>query len=594
MMKKMKTMKCILNTIILSLSMTLMSCGDFLEVKPQDIITVDDFWNEKGDVENAIAACYSAMTSYGFLSRMMIWGEFRSENVVNNGHLDKDVNLENVLKESLTASNAYTSWADFYNVINRCNIAIEYAPKVANVDPAYDRTTLKAHLAELTALRSLCYFYLIRTFKDVPYYTYPFISDDQQLYIPATPFENVLDSIIISLEQVKDDAIRKYPKTSDMTKMYQTGRITQDAIHAMLCDMYLWKKDYANCIKYADLVIEAKKKAAEEDEDRIRKQDFSEFNGYPLIATKYQGYGNMFGNAFTSIFIEGNSSESIFELCFVKGSEGTKPSNEAASIFYSGQPTPYVKPSEYVSSDLSLSIPQIFSNKYDGRAYENFRFTGGSSDPTPSAVNKYVTSTIVQMGDPNTNSFYTVGLWGTVYPYYFKDNVYYARNKSNYIVYRLTDIMLLKAEALTQMMADDASTLSETDVDLRNRAFDLVTAINKRSLYQSVLKDTLIVTNYPSKELITNLVYDERERELMFEGKRYFDLVRRAQREGNTKYLRTKVRLKSTDNASVIDSKLTRMDAIYWPYNLDELKVNGYLKQNPAFGSGENGSFDRN
>ena len=74
MMKKMKTMKCILNTIILSLSMTLMSCGDFLEIKPQDVITVDDFWNEKSDVENAIAACYSAMTSYGFLSRMMIWG----------------------------------------------------------------------------------------------------------------------------------------------------------------------------------------------------------------------------------------------------------------------------------------------------------------------------------------------------------------------------------------------------------------------------------------------------------------------------------------------------------------------------------------
>lgn len=592
MMKKMKTMKCILNTIILSLSMTLMSCGDFLEIKPQDVITVDDFWNEKSDVENAIAACYSAMTSYGFLSRMMIWGEFRSENVINNGNINEDVNLENVLTESLTASNAYSSWADFYTVINRCNVAIMYAPKVAAVDPAYDQTTLKAHLAELTALRSLCYFYLIRTFKDVPYYEEPFISDDQQLYLPATSFETVLDNIIASLEQVKGDAIEKYPKSSTDAGMYQTGRITKESIYAMLCDMYLWKKDYVNCVKYADLVIEAKKKAADEDEDRIRKQDFSEFNGYPLIATKYQGYSNMFGNAFTSIFIDGNSSESIFELCFVKGSEGTKPSNGPVSNFFGGRPVPFVKPSDYVSSDISLSSPLIFSNKYDGRAYENFRFTGGSSDPTPSGINKYVSSTTVALGDPNTNSFHTSGSWGRPYPVY--GDKYDSRNKSNYIVYRLTDIMLLKAEALTQMMADDASTLSETDVDLRNRAFDLVTAINKRSLYQSVLKDTLIVTNYPSKELITNLVYDERERELMFEGKRYFDLVRRAQREGNTKYLRTKVRLKSTDNASVIDSKLTRMEAIYWPYNLDELKVNGYLKQNPAFGSGENGSFDRN
>ena len=34
------------------------------------------------------------------------------------------------------------------------------------------------------------------------------------------------------------------------------------------------------------------------------------------------------------------------------------------------------------------------------------------------------------------------------------------------------------------------------------------------------------------------------------------------------------------------------MDAIFWPYNIDELKVNKNLKQNPAFGSGESGNYD--
>jgi hypothetical protein len=33
------------------------------------------------------------------------------------------------------------------------------------------------------------------------------------------------------------------------------------------------------------------------------------------------------------------------------------------------------------------------------------------------------------------------------------------------------------------------------------------------------------------------------------------------------------------------------MDAIYWPYNVNELKVNANLVQNPAFGSGENDSY---
>lgn len=579
------------NTIISAIVaiLSLSSCSDFLEVAPQNVITLEQFWNEKGDVENAIAGCYSGMQSYGFLSRVMIWGEFRSENVINNGTIEKDVNLERVLKENLTANNSYTSWADFYSIINRCNIAMLYAPEVAAKDPAYNPTELRAHIAELTAIRSLCYFYLIRTFRDVPYSEEAFLGDDQRFALPATPFAQVLDNLIASLEQVKDDAIQKYPETKTN---YQTGRMTQQAIYALLCEMYLWKKDYTNCIRYADLIIEAKKKEAKESEDRTVERDFSEFNGYPLIATKYNGFTNSFGNAFTSIFVNGGSSETIFELTFDKGSEGNMPSNGPVSDFFGGRPEPYVKPSDYVAADISLTTPVIFSNKYDGRAYENFRFAGGSSDPTPNAINKYTVSTSVTLGDPNANSFYSSGSWGTVYPTF--GNNYESRNKSNYIFYRLTDIMLLKAEALTQMMEDSVSSLSEKDIDLRNQAFDLVTAINKRSLYQPTLKDTLKITNYPSKETITNLVYDERERELIYEGKRYYDLVRRTLREGNTKYLRTKVRLKSTENGSVIDSKLTRIEAIYWPYNLDEIKANTNLVQNPAFGSGENSSYDQN
>jgi hypothetical protein len=101
------------------------------------------------------------------------------------------------------------------------------------------------------------------------------------------------------------------------------------------------------------------------------------------------------------------------------------------------------------------------------------------------------------------------------------------------------------------------------------------------------------MNNFASKSLITNLVYDERERELMFGGKRFFDLVRRSRRDGNTNYLRTKVPNKSASSATIIQNSFTKMDRIYWPYNLEELKVNKNLVQNSAFGSGENGSYDK-
>ena len=107
-------------------------------------------------------------------------------------------------------------------------------------------------------------------------------------------------------------------------------------------------------------------------------------------------------------------------------------------------------------------------------------------------------------------------------------------------------------------------------------------------------KDTLVLKNYKTKEAITNLVYEERHRELMFEGKRYYDLVRRSRREGNTEYLAAKCSNKDTNLQSIIQSKMKKMDAIYWPYNLDEIKVNPYLKQNSAFGSGESSSIEAN
>ena len=186
-------------------------------------------------------------------------------------------------------------------------------------------------------------------------------------------------------------------------------------------------------------------------------------------------------------------------------------------------------------------------------------------------------------------------MWSNQYETYYNGKDYESRNKANFIFYRLSDIMLLAAEATAQMISQESGDLtSESDIEKRNYAFSLVNAVNKRSIAQQELKDTLVMTNYNTKETITDLVYEERHRELMFEGKRYFDLVRRSQRDGNTTYLAKKCANKDANLQSIIESKMKKMDAIYWPYNLNELKVNPYLIQNSAFGSGENSSYEAN
>ena len=152
--------------------------------------------------------------------------------------------------------------------------------------------------------------------------------------------------------------------------------------------------------------------------------------------------------------------------------------------------------------------------------------------------------------------------------------------------------MLLKAEALTQKLQEgsDQATIEHNNPILA-QAFSLVNAVNKRSVCQTNLTDTLVASDHLTKEQMDNLVFRERQRELMFEGKRWYDLVRHARRDGNTSFLAQAALRKVTTGSSLIAVKLQKMDAIYWPINNEEMKVNPNLRQNPAFASGENESY---
>ena len=121
----------------------LSSCSDFLEIEPQNEIILEKFWNEKADVNTILAGCYSGMQEGNVIKRMMVWGEFRSDNIGPGSNTQQDGNLEKILKENIDAKNSYTNWESFYTVINRCNTLIKYAPGVAAIDPAYMRVSCR-------------------------------------------------------------------------------------------------------------------------------------------------------------------------------------------------------------------------------------------------------------------------------------------------------------------------------------------------------------------------------------------------------------------------------------------------------------------
>lgn len=235
-------------------------------------------------------------------------------------------------------------------------------------------------------------------------------------------------------------------------------------------------------------------------------------------------------------------------------------------------------PSDFVTNDISDGQFAVFTNRYDTRSYENiFRRSA-----TQFVVAKYAS----QDASVNiTSNPYTVS----------GQNNRWTQDRchANWVIYRLTDVMLMKAEALIlQINTNENGNLSDED-NLRLRtAFTLVDAVNRRSYGYSQTASALTYSKYSSKSAMLNLIYDERNRELMFEGKRWFDLVRRSMREGNTNYLISQAGRKYTNNKTAAESKLSKLDAIFWPYHEDELKVNKNLTQNPAYGSDDHSIFD--
>ena len=567
------------------------SCADFLEIKDQREIILEDFWNEKADVENIVTGCYSALQEADARKRMMIWGEFRSDNIMSGNNINSDGNLYNILKENITAKNSYTTWVNFYDVINRCNTVLKYAPDVAAKDPAYTEGDLKANIAEVVALRSLCYFYLIRTFRDVPFSREAFTDDDQKMDLPATPFNEVLNNIINDLESVKGDAVKRYPVTKDR---YQTGRITQDAINAMLCEMYLWAGDYDNCIKYADIVIASKKDYAKEYDKKYRRTGSNSeaiiekrLNGFPLIYDNLQGttFGTPYRTIFTDADREFAAREVIFELNYDSSPSSTgMPANSAISSFYGNERSEVglVTASSYIDGETQEPTAKELFEKdkkdlNDTRRYLNYNTS------TKSIVKLASQRISIDMSTPSTPRV-SLSLYA--------DN----NNASHWVIYRLSDIMLLKAEALCQKMKDGTDTEDMAfNAPYLNEAFNLVNAIMKRSICKATLidADTIKLADYSSKSTMTDLVKRERRRELMFEGKRWYDLVRYAMRSGKTDEVISAVGKRDDVNSQFAQNFFKKMDAIFWPYNYEELKVNHNLVQNPSFGSGENSSYEK-
>ena len=290
------------------------------------------------------------------------------------------------------------------------------------------------------------------------------------------------------------------------------------------------------------------------------------FNDIPLLVEKVETTS---GHAFTEIFGKGNSFESLFEITYDEQLNNNNRNNYIGNYYFNGgsnQSNGRLAAIEEFYEGLPINSTELFNNK-DCRVYGSIYQAG----TTQFYIAKYAANEVVL---DNTKSNWT--------PSYRWRSTNYA----HWIVYRLTDVMLMKAEALVQ----------QGDQHFEE-AFSLINAVSRRAVNSFVpgTGEILVFDDYKeSKESMEQLVMDERHRELMFEGKRWFDLLREARRTGNTRDLAKTVTKKQLTNISGSQIRLADPNALYLPYYRNEVKVNPYLHQNPAYNTGEDADLEKN
>ena len=550
--------------VCLTLGMT--GCSDFLDILPMNEVVLENYWTEKGDVMSVVNSCYETLEHSDCLTRMGVWGELRSDNLRMGANVPDEIN--EILKENLLPSNPMCNWGKFHEAINRCNTVCHYAPGVQEIDPNYTMEEMKANIAEVSTIRALCYFYLIRTFRNVPYSTAPSIDDSQEYVLPASSFDAVLDSLIENLELVKNDAVRRY-YTDESPNAYQnSSKITRWAIYALLADLYLWKGDWNNAIRYCDMVIDFKRQQYSDMVERMGNvNNVDLIDSIPMILEKPVG-STTCGNTYNEIFGEGNSFESIFELYF---RSNQSQQNSWVSSYYGDNNNTLGRLSapDFLFKDVALGTNNVFK-RTDGRAYESSELTNSRytiSKYTRRQVN-YSTQNVATEKDLQLSSSRR------------------SSSDANWILYRLSDMILIKAEALIER--NNEGDLAE--------AFALIDIVNKRAndAVGGTRSSTLKKEDYiDSKPAMEDLLLEERQREFVFEGKRWFDLVRFARRDGDNSRLISLASRKYIENVNAIKIKLADPNIIYFPYAKNELKVNPLLQQNPAFTTGEDSELTR-
>ena len=507
----------------------LSSCNDWLDVLPNNEQVTDNYWKSKEDVEAVIASSYYYMRQS--TPTIIKWGELRGGAIYTLGASEAKLQDFN-----MTASHSLCDWSTIYKIIGLANSVIMYAPGVN--DNTYYDAMRNSHLAEAYFIRDYCYLLLVKNFKEVPLVLQAYVNDHASFDLAKSSELEIIAHIKEDIKTILSKGSAKGTYEED----WQTkGRVTKWALYALMADACLWSEDYDQCIQYCDMILNAT--------DNFR----------PAFIKK--------SNDWFTMFYPGNSNESIFELNWDYNSY--QESNNFASLFTpTGSPT--LRPTPQATEKMKQETQEL-KNKgvtEDGRMG---RMLLGTYVPDNGSTAAWATA----------NQYYIWKYYGTD----VADISGGARQHqdANFIIYRVAEIMMMKAQALTMKGESSWKEAISLINMIRNRA-----GLADFKNIDITASDADTQISQLDELTLLEEILDQKEMEFMAEGKRWYDLLWFGRIAGNkykTQFINKVIEGNVTTNQQWIFSVLQDANAWYMPIPQADIEHNTLLVQNPYYGT---------
>src|SRR5699024_1633813 len=226
------------STLLLSIT----SCEDhFLNIKPDDRITGDNFWISSKDTKMALYGIYNTLQErhvYGYGPGF----DAMSPNAHQWAHWEgKEMQVGNGTITSGSGGIVIERWRSAYQGINRANYFLENIDKVEMPE---DQKNIM--IGEAYFLRGVFYSLLANSYGGVPIITSSLSTEEARQLTRAS-----LDETWQQVHSDYDEAISRLSIEAPAT-----GRVTKGAALGMKMRAYLYQGNWDKVLEYADQVID--------------------------------------------------------------------------------------------------------------------------------------------------------------------------------------------------------------------------------------------------------------------------------------------------------------------------------------------------